>query len=658
MRRLVGASTLVGGLSTGLFLWACSSPEHELLRDDSLQAGDDNVVTDFDEGCLVGQGGSGIGGGGSSLLVGELTEPERRPPALSGGTLIAAAHGTVAVAADPDRDRAYFVDVSEPAGSALLGEVVFPEGAEPGRLVEDDAGRVHVVLRGTGQVASIELETREVVETRDVCTNPRGIAFDGATGSLHVACAEGLLKSLPAAGGGVTRVLNLGHDLRDVIVQGDDLLVSRFRSAELLRVSSDNEITATMKPGDLSGPAIEQCQPMGEPAGSAPDRRRFEPAVAWRTIPLGSYQALMVHQREQVSELVVDHALEPGYSGSPLQCLTVVQSVVSVLSAYGDPVAFPSLPGAVLPVDVALSQDQASFAVIAAGSSGGVVGNVFFQDLASYVGSGVASQEVDVDSAACREQLNTRLVEGQPTSVTFLPDGRALVLSRQPAKLYTFDTLRVVTETFPLSDIDVSDTGHTLFHLDAGGGIACASCHPEAGDDGHVWSFAGVGPRRTQNVRGGILGSEPLHWEGDMADFGQLVQQVMVGRMGGPSLGPEYIDSLAHWIDEQPTLRRGHYDEEAALRGQALFESDQTGCATCHSGPRFTNDLTVDVGTGLALQVPSLTGVSFRGPYMHDGCAKTLFARFGECGGGDLHGKTSQLSEAQVADLVEYLKTL
>jgi cytochrome c peroxidase len=143
-----------------------------------------------------------------------------------------------------------------------------------------------------------------------------------------------------------------------------------------------------------------------------------------------------------------------------------------------------------------------------------------------------------------------------------------------------------------------------------------------------------------------------------MEHFGELVAEVMEGRMNGPRLGAEYIDSLAHWIDAQPALERSRFDEEASARGEALFHSNETGCGTCHTGPMFTNDLTVDVGTGLPLQVPSLLGVSFRAPYMHDGCAPNLNARFGACGGGDLHGRTSQLTDGDVADLVAYMKTL
>jgi hypothetical protein len=67
----------------------------------------------------------------------------------------------------------------------------------------------------------------------------------------------------------------------------------------------------------------------------------------------------------------------------------------------------------------------------------------------------------------------------------------------------------------------------------------------------------------------------------------------------------------------------------------------------------------MDVGTGLPLQVPSLRGVSWRAPFMHDGCANTLADRFdAKCGGGDKHGVTSNLMPAQLADLTTYLSSL
>lgn len=90
-----------------------------------------------------------------------------------------------------------------------------------------------------------------------------------------------------------------------------------------------------------------------------------------------------------------------------------------------------------------------------------------------------------------------------------------------------------------------------------------------------------------------------------------------------------------------------------------MFEDPTVGCADCHAGERLTNNESETVGTGLKLQVPSLLGVGARAPFMHDGCAVDLTSRFGAyCGGGDDHGKTSQLDAAQIADLVAYLESL
>jgi cytochrome c peroxidase len=66
------------------------------------------------------------------------------------------------------------------------------------------------------------------------------------------------------------------------------------------------------------------------------------------------------------------------------------------------------------------------------------------------------------------------------------------------------------------------------------------------------------------------------------------------------------------------------------------------------------------VGTSTEdLQVPSLVSIGYRAPFMHNGCAKTLAARFDPaCGGGEAHGHTSDLTPEQVGDLVAYLESL
>jgi cytochrome c peroxidase len=235
-------------------------------------------------------------------------------------------------------------------------------------------------------------------------------------------------------------------------------------------------------------------------------------------------------------------------------------------------------------------------------------------------------------------------------AVEYLPDGELVVQTREPAALELLGSGAVI----PLSRESRADTGHAIFHATAGALLACASCHPEGGDDGHVWNFQGLGGRRTQSLRGGVSATAPFHWDGNLAGLPQLYQEVFTNRMAGPALDEGQQRALTHWLDGLPTLPAAE-PGEAAARGQLVFAA--AGCTACHNGPALTNNLTVDIGTGGQFQTPSLRGVRWRAPFLHSGCAPTLADRFGACG-GDRHGAVSSLSAAQIADLVAYLETL
>ena len=145
-----------------------------------------------------------------------------------------------------------------------------------------------------------------------------------------------------------------------------------------------------------------------------------------------------------------------------------------------------------------------------------------------------------------------------------------------------------------------------------------------------------------------------------MNNMNTLMTQVFGGRMAGAPHRPARATRWASGCDTQPLVpKSAPSDPSAVERGRVLFEDPEVGCATCHSGKRFTNNASADVGTGKTFQVPSLNGLSHRAPYMHSGCAATLQDRFTPgCGGGDKHGKTSQLSAGQIDDLVAYLASL
>ncbi|MGZ3407933.1 MAG: cytochrome-c peroxidase, partial [Polyangia bacterium] len=181
------------------------------------------------------------------------------------------------------------------------------------------------------------------------------------------------------------------------------------------------------------------------------------------------------------------------------------------------------------------------------------------------------------------------------------------------------------------------------------------------GEDARVWDFDTLGPRRTQTLRGHVGGTEPFHWNGELPSFDSLVGEVYLRRMAGPPLAPDQEQALFGWVNSIPLVAQSAPADTAAVaRGKAIFEdTTHAACTSCHSGPQLTNNASADVGTGGQFQVPRLIGVGFRAPFLHNGCAATLTDRFGVCGGsGDLHGVTSQLTSAQIADLVSYLQTL
>jgi hypothetical protein len=609
-----------------------------------------------------------------SVLDRPVVQADTSPPPISGGTLLATRDGKLLVAADSDRDQLYFVDN---VARSLLHVRQLQPGDEPGRVVEDAAGRIHVALRGGRAVATLGRAADSAITRRNACDLPRGLAYDAAHDVLQVACAEGKLVTLPAApDAAALRVVEIGRDARDVVVRGDQLFVTHFRAAELLSLDASGAMQKRYTP-----PTFMQNEPqlvpfIGDPSNSgAPATVSLlsvdsTPTSAWRAIDVPGRGIAMLHQRARSAEVQV----QPGGYGAGSCGSGIVQTSISTGLDTGRVVS-TDLADATLAVDMASDPEGVLLAVVAPGNWGSGTqlqlyslaggGSVFGGSSSGNFGAagqaagdadgGVGNVQACVGSDRTLEQP-----PGQASAVVFASAYELAVQEREPAAISFIDTRTgAVSVHLDLKQPSRFDTGHSMFHLRAGAGVACASCHAEAGDDGHVWTFHGIGARRTQTLRGGILGTEPFHWNGDMKDFSTLVTEVFVGRMAGFSPSDEQTSSLSHWIDRQPALAAQARDPSAAQRGKQLFESDAVGCSGCHSGAHLTNNTSADVGTGALLQVPSLHGVSFRTPLMHNGCAAQLADRFNpSCGGGDRHGHTSQLSAAQIGDLTSYLETL
>ncbi len=600
------------------------------------------------------------------------------PPPISGGTLLGLQSGSLAVASDPDRDALYVIDTS---GAALLKTIALQSGDEPGRLVEDGAGRVHVALRSGGALVTIDPMTGTVLSRRPVCPAPRGVAWDSTTDRVWVACATGELVALPAAGGPIATKWVVERDLRDVLIKSGAISVTKFRSAEILRMAADGTVARR-----------DSVQPNGFSA----------PHVAWRAVESPTHGILLVHQDHSTTSIptqaVGGYGLGPG--GAVGSSCAMMDDTTGTEVATASLFAGPFGGSAVLPVDLAISPDE-TYVVVVVGGDGfspsmpelvvvpldsfglpgtsGSFGSFTDGGFSGSSGTVVASGTVTVaassgstfaDDAGPAVDLPNQVAQfapEQPIAVAFDSMGRLLVQSREPAVLHILDPQTLATGNavpIPLGGAQVvlsttsrDDTGHDIFHATAGAPIACASCHPEGGDDGHVWILDG-NARRTPSLRGTIEGTAPYHWPGDEMDFTALSNDVYTGRMGGQMLASDQTNALMSWVQTIPAPPAPSWvDAYAALRGKAIFEGPTAACSTCHSGPKLTNNKTMSVSTCGAFQVPPLVGVGWRAPLMHNGCAATFADRFGKCSTAG-HGAVQGLSAADLSDLTAYLDSL
>ena len=549
------------------------------------------------------------------------------PPPLSGGNLAVAPDGFTVVAADPDRDRVYVLDYRD---GTTLRTIALALHDEPGRVAIDASNRAHVALRRGGAIVTIDLATATVLRRTDVCSVPRGIAYDAAGDTVYVACAGGELVAFAAANGVELRRRMVVNDLRDVVVVPGGLVLSTFRDARILRLEGTSPV------------AVEEPTVRSATFG--------RPRVAWRmvsappTTPGDAVQMVVAQQKApdsddpQVIPPPAPHFYYDSTPTTPEPCTANGPGPVVV-----DQHDAIHVPAAVLPVDVAVGS---GWLVLAAAGNGHTASLPQLVFVSRREPNGLATP------FSCRLGGGVVLRNAQITSVAVTGDGKVVALSREPAALIAVDpvTRKEVSRVTLASDTR-EDTGHAIFHSNSGVGVACASCHPDGRDDGHAWHSQQLGARRTPSLLGTLANTAPYHWNGEAKDMAALVRLTFQSRMRGPQLDDDRIVAMDSWLTglkSMPATRAP--DAGGAIRGKGLFDG-VAGCSGCHSGPMRTNNATVDVNTGGMFQVPSLVGVSWRAPHLHDGSAasvKTLLERS--------HGGAT-LQPHEILDVDAYVRT-
>src|ERR1017187_7181007 len=215
------------------------------------------------------------------------------------------------------------------------------------------------------------------------------------------------------------------------------------------------------------------------------------------------------------------------------------------------------------------------------------------------------------------------------------------------------------------------------------GQFGCSNCHLDSTIDGRQWDLEpdGFGKDIVDNRSlEDLSGTEPFKWNGGNPDMptecGPRTEKFFFRSQSFTDHELTDLVTFVYSLPYRPNRYRLANGELTAAqeRGKAIFERttykngkpipQANQCTYCHSGPKFTNQKQLDVGTGKStdrshvLDVPHLRNVAYSAPYLHDGSARSLEEIWTVFNPKDTHGVTNDLAKDELNDLIEYLKTL
>jgi YVTN family beta-propeller protein len=595
---------------------------------------------------------------------------------------------------------------------APVAPVVPGAHADPTAIVASADGRVLYVACSTQRaVAVIDVDARALAGLHALDGRPRGLALsrDGATLAVSMPDADAVdlhdartfARRRLVAVGLEPAGLAFDADGRRLFVanarSGDVSVVDVAAGAEVLRVAGGREPYAVALSPDGAVVAVASRtsnlgRPEARPFSEVTLLDAATGAVARRVAldschlahdaafaPDGSRVYVPVVRVRNLLPIV---QVERGWvMSTALASIDVATGRVALLPLNDPSDAFPD------PTSIAVTADGAR-AFVASGST----------DRVREIRLADAGRVEDEARPDLPERLSwTSRYAGAPFEVGANPSGlaaaRGLVAVAErlddAVALFAADGRLVarIPVVPPVPD-DAARRGDRVFH-DAGyafqSAFSCGSCHPDAHTDGLTYDFEldGVGENVVLNrsLRG-LLGTGPFKWNGRNASIAEQCgpRFAKVLTRADPIPADKLADVVAY-LESLPAPRPdaragivGGRDTGAVARGRALFERttrrdgapievhDQ--CPTCHPGPHYTNLRVEGVGTGTArdtsgsFDVPHLTGIGSKAPYLHDGRAATLSEIWTAPGVGDFHGAVTDLSKSELDDLVEFLKGL
>jgi YVTN family beta-propeller protein len=565
-----------------------------------------------------------------------------------------------------DSDEVKVVDISsgKPINSIAVGHV--PRGI----ALSPDAHRLYVTNAWSDTVSVIDTNSLRVIQTLPTGFEPSGVVSDRKGETLYV--ANRLSNDISVID------LNAGKEI-DRLVAG--------RGASYLTISPDGKLIYCThiypNPGAFRTEPNSEITVIDTETRRVVERKFLQNVAGVFHVAVSGDGRLGVVAQLRPKNLIPLAHVEHGWAfGDSLTLFGpdvggTVQIPLDELDRYY-----------ALPWGIAITPDKSKIFLTTAGSQ-----SVTVIDIPRLLKTVHSRRKPFVnDLSASAEYVSARIPVGHnPRGVALSPDGKELyVANRLDDTISVIDTTtEQVISTLDLGgpkNVDAVRRGERLFFtadFAFQGQFGCSNCHIDATIDGLQWDLEpdGFGKDIVDNRSlENLAGTEPFKWNGGNPDMptecGPRTERFF---FRSQSFNQQQLTDLVTFVYSLPyrpnRYRLANGDlTPAQERGKAIFErtisKDHTPipeanqCTYCHSGPKYTNQKQIDVGTGKltdrspVIDVPQLPNVAYSAPYLHDGSARSLEEIWTVFNPKDTHGVTNDLTKDELNDLIEYLKTL
>jgi len=588
-----------------------------------------------------------------------------------------------------------------------------PRYLSPGELTLSADGRwLYVVCEKADELLVLDTQTRTITARVAVGHLPRGLALSTNGAQIYVANSwDDTISVMDVRELKVTRTLHTGFEPTSVVEDraGKTLYVANRlsndisvidlatgeeikrlaagRGASYLAISADgSQVYCTHvypKLGPFRTPPESEITLIDTASQRVVERKELKNVAGGFHIASSRDGSLGVATQLRPKNLVpLAHVEHGGVFGNSLAIFGkdidgIVQVPLDELDRYF-----------ALPFGVAITPDKSKLFVSTAGADS--VTAIDISRLLTFQRSHQSPFANDLSASA--NYVESRIPVGRnPRGLALSPNGNLLyVANRLDDTIGVIDTRDdKLIETIDLGgpkSLTPFRRGEQIFYSAKyafQGHFSCANCHIDATFDGLQWDLEpdgfGIDIVDNRSIED-LTGTEPFKWNGGNPDLptecGPRTEKYFYRSQSYN--GQELTDLVSFVLslpirpnrfrlpggELSPAQERGKaiFDRATYKDGRPIAETNQ--CRYCHSGPKFTNQKQLNVGSGKPsdrsplIDVPQLFDVAYSAPYLHDGSARSLEEIWTVFNPKDTHGVTNDLTKDELNDLIEYLRTL